>query len=455
MGATSRPRLGIGLQVGYGAAEIGLNAVETALRLYLLIYYTDVVGLRPGLAGLAVAIGLVFDAVTDPVMGAVSDRRRDAPGGRHVFVLVGAGLLATGVVSLFDPPALATQAGKFAWLLGSYAFLNVGLTVMAVPYLAMAGELTGDPHERSVLFAWRMGCANCGAVIAAALPAIVGGSQEASGGVGAMDTVGRVIAAVVVAAGAITWAVTRGARRIAIPDRVTRPFRDLLAPFANPSFRPLAVAYVVATIGIGVNATVALYYYDYRLGLDASQIQAILVVFMGAFTLSIVAWVRIARRCGKLGPLVAGAIALGISTSALYLVLPRGSFVVPLVVGGVGIGSFVGCIALIYSLLTDVVDHDRLRTGAQRAGVYFGLWRFLSKLARAVAVAGTGVVLDAVGFEPGAVPTATVERTLVWLFGPGVGGFFLIAGIVLLRYRFTRAKQEQVQRLLARRAQRD
>ncbi len=448
MRAPSQSRLGVGLQVGYGAAEVGLNAVETALRLYLLIYYTDVVGLRPGLAGLAAAIALVFDAITDPLMGAVSDRRRDAPGGRHVFVLLGAVLLATGVVSLFDPPPVAAQGAKFAWLLGSYCFLNLGLTVIAVPYLAMASELTGDPHERSVLFAWRMGCANCGALIAAALPGLVGG-------VGAMAVAGRVIAAVVVAGGAITWFATRNARRIEVPASRDRPLRDLLSPFANPSFRPLGIAYVVATIGIGVNAAVALYYYEYRLGLDTSQVQAILVVFMAAFTLSIVAWVRIARRFGKLGPLVTGAIVLGASTTVLYLALPRGAFVVPLVVGGIGIGSFVGCIALIYSLLTDVVDHDRVRTGAHRAGIYFGLWRFLSKVARAAAVAGTGVVLEWAGFEPGVVQTPMVERTLVWLFGPGVGVFFLVAGLVLLRYRFTRAKQEQVQRLLRLRARRD
>ena len=91
-------------RIGYSVAETGINAVETLLRLYLLIFYTDAVGLAPGWAGLAVALGLCWDAVTDPLMGYLSDRWYSHLGGRRPFLLLGGLLLAISVYLLFSPP---------------------------------------------------------------------------------------------------------------------------------------------------------------------------------------------------------------------------------------------------------------------------------------------------------------------------------------------------------------
>ena len=114
----------------------------------------------------------------------------------------------------------------------------------------------------------------------------------------------------------------------------------------------------------------------------------------------------------------------------------------------------IGCIVLIDSLLTDVIDHDCIQTGVRRSGVFFGVWRFASKLARAAAIGGTGLVLDMIGFVPNEAQSDDVRRALSILFGPGVGVFFLGAGLLLARYRFTDDKQRQVQRILARRQRR-
>ena len=97
-------------RIGYSVAETGINAVETLLRLYLLIFYTDAVGLAPGWAGLAVALGLCWDAVTDPLMGYLSDRWYSRLGGRRPFLLLGGLLLAISVYLLFSPPFLPSPS---------------------------------------------------------------------------------------------------------------------------------------------------------------------------------------------------------------------------------------------------------------------------------------------------------------------------------------------------------
>lgn len=431
-------------------ADVGINAVETALRLYLLIYYTDRVGLRADLAGLALALGLLWDAVTDPVMGAISDRTAHGRHGRRLFVLLGGVLLAGAAVLLFHPPQLEGQWARFAWLLFAFCFLNTALTVINVPHMAMAGEMTVDPHERSVLFGWRFACMNVGAVLAAALPvALLDGPEDRT--VSAMEPFSWLVAVAVVASAVWTFVATRRVRFHVVPARRRSLFAEFREAFANPTFRPLVLVYIVATIGIGVNSAVALYYYNYHLQLSDQQIQIMVAVLLVVFTASIVFWVRFSRRRGKNRPIVVGASVLGVATSVLYLVLPPGNFVLPLVLGAVGLGALIGCIVLIDSLLTDVIDHDCIRTGVRRSGVFFGVWRFASKLARAAAIGGTGLVLNLIGFVPNEEQTEGVRFALALLFGPGVGLFFLASGVLLARYRFTEEKQRQVQRILARR----
>ncbi len=448
-----RPRLRHTTQIGYATADVGLNLVETAVRIYLLIFYTDEVGLRSGLAGLALGLGLILDAIADPVMGAISDRTRHRFGGRRFYLPWGGILLALGALAVFWPPPLASQTAKFGWLLFAYCFLNVGMTVLAVPFTAMAGEMTEDPHERAIVFGWRFAFANVGAIAAAGLPAVflAGGQRNAK----VMHEVGAVAAVVVVASALCSWWTTRRVQFLHPPLQHEPFFGSFAVALRDRTFRVLLAVYVVATIGIGINAAAALYYYQYRLQMSEPEIQGLLVVFMAMFTLSILGWVAAERRWGKLGPMVVGALVLGVGTSALYLAMTPGHFGFVLGVGGVGLGLTVGCVVLIEAMLTDVIDHDRVRTRRLRSGLFFGVWRFASKLARAIGLGLVALVLEVVGFVPRQAEQAEqVGTALAWLFGPGVGGFFVAAGVILWRYRFDAAKQAQVRRILARRAER-
>jgi GPH family glycoside/pentoside/hexuronide:cation symporter len=423
------------------------------MRLYALVFYTDHVGLDPGLAALALGISIVWDAITDPIMGAISDRTRHRFGGRRGYLPAGGLWLAVGVLLVFWPPELTSQAAKFGWLLVAGCLLNTGMTVLSVPYMAMAGELTEEPHQRAVLFGWRFGFANVGALAAAVVPALLLVGDGSS--VRSMPGTSVAAAAIVVATALVSWRATRSVRFIIAPPAPSGARDTLAAMLRNPTFRPLLLAYVVATAGIGVNAATFLYYYEHHLHLSGERTQLVLVVFLLVFTVSILAWVRLARRYGKRRLMVVGATVLGLGTPLLYLLAPPGGFTIVLVFGAIGLGAFVGCIVLIDAMLTDVLDHDLVRTGRSRAGLFFGVWRFASKLARAIAVAGTGFVLGLAGYREGqATQPDTVDTALVLLFGPGVGVLFLLAAVVLARYRFDERKQAQVRRILARRRSR-
>ena len=438
-------------RIGYSIAETGINAVETLLRLYLLIFYTDAVGLAPGWAGLAVALGLCWDAVTDPLMGYLSDRWYSCLGGRRPFLLLGGLLLGISIYILFSPPSLETTATKFTYLLAGFLFLNTAMTILSVPHMAIAAEITVEPDERSTLFAIRFACGNIGAIFGAGLPGFFASGERLQPIEQrlAMNEMSIWLALVVWGTAGWAWAAIakqpmhRAATHIELRQSLVQIWR-------NSAFRPLLLAYVVATFGVAINGALALYYYRYRLLLEEQAVQLILVVFMLILTLSLVGWVLLSRKLGKLRPLLLGVSLLGFFSCVTYPFFPPGNFWVPLLVGGVLLGSCVGSVVLLDSLLTDVIDYDQVRTGIQRSGVYFGVWRLGAKIARALAVAGAGLVLEVIGFTPNTVQSAEVSEALAWLFGPGVGVFLILAALLLWQYRFDDAKQRQVRRILQR-----
>ena len=439
-------------RLGYSVAETGINAVETLLRLYLLIFYTDAVGLAPGWAGLAVALGLVWDAVTDPLMGYLSDAWYARLGGRRLFLWLGGLLLAGSVYLLFSPPPLTSTAHQFAYLLGSFLCLNTSMTVLSVPHMALAGEMTTDRDERSTLFAIRFAFGNLGAVLGAGLPGVflISAAPSPAEQRLAMSEMSLWLAGIILGTSWLAWKATAKQPMHFHPLRVGL-WESLGRAWNNLTFRPLLLAYVIATFGVAINGALALYYYRYRLRLSEQEVQMVLVVFMLVLTASLIGWVLISRRFGKLRPLLLGVSALGGGSCVTYPFFPPENLWIPLLIGGVVLGSFVGSVVLLDSMLTDVIDYDRVRSGVQRSGVYFGVWRLGAKIARAVAVAGAGLLLESIGFIPNEVQPPEVLTALAWFFGPGVGSFLLVAALILRPYRFDDAKQQQVQRILQRR----
>lgn len=443
------------VQVGYAMADVGINGIELAIRLYLLIFYTDHVGLSASWAGVALAIGLVWDAVTDPVMGAISDRYASTLG-RRVFVWTGGLLSAVSFVLLFAPDLLRpvlpldTEFAKFAWLTFSFCLLNTGMTIVNIPHVAMATEMTELPHERSVLFGWRFACMNVGAIVSAGVPQLfLSGGDDRT--VAVMTPFSFVLAVVVVASSLTTFFATRNVRFRVEPPSDHAFLQQVVESFANRAFWPLLLANVLATVGIGANSAAALYYYRYRLLLPDSQAHELIAIALVVFTVSILVWVALGKRFGKSRPVAWGSLLLGLGTTGVYPFLPAEDFTAVMLTSSIGLGSLLGCIVLIDSLVTDVIDFDTVKSRARRPGVYFGVWRFAAKLARGAAIALAGALLDAVGFVPNQEQTGPVRTAIALLFGPGVGVWFCAAAFVLWRYRFGDEKQRQVQRILARR----
>lgn len=417
------------LGAGYGAAETGIAAAEVVLQLYLLNFYIGR-GLSPSLAGLALALAVAIDALLDPLAGRISDRARFEMGRRRPFILAGAVLLSFGFPALFYPPEAFAEWALFGYLFLLYLFVNLGMTVLSVPHSAFAGELVPEPEQRTGLFGFRL-LFNCLGLLAGVVSGGTSGALDHGAG-------SFVVAGVIAASALVTVIATRGMDRPAIlsPDAIRAP---LLAGFfsalKNRAFVPLLAAFFVAGVGRTLNSSLALYYYEYRLQLSTLEITTIILgLFVLVVSMSIAAWVLLARRFGKKGPAFVGILGLAIMTAVGYPLFPPGKLAGPIAAAVLG-GFFVASIILFESLVADIAEEDSKFKGEPREGVYFGFWKMAAKIARALGLALSGWSLAAIGFSASSAADPDTAFKVALIFGPGVAVFFFIAAGIFLFVR--------------------
>lgn len=442
-------------KIGYGIAQLGVSGVEFAIRIHLLLFYTDVAGLRADLAGYAVAIGVIWDAITDPFMGSLSDHTKTSWGKRRPYILFGGIALAAAYILLFSPPNFQSQEGKFVFLLISYILLNTAMTVIAVPLYALGGELTEDSHERNEVYGWLMFFFGMGTILGVVLPSLALGNLDMEKAslaekAQAYSLASVYLAIVLVLSSTLTFLSTKN-RDLPYTNKPTISpkefFLSLGSVLKNKIFFPFFLSYFVGMVGIGLNGVTALYYYHYRLGLSRWQSDWIIGAFMGLIMVSLPFWIWMANHFGKKKPAFWGGFLLGCLITLAYLFLPPHHFWPPMTIAMIA-GVLGGASVLFYSLVPDIVDYDEAITGEHREGLYFGVLNMGIKMSRALSIALAGNLLSWIGFVPNAEQTPEVSTRLAWIFGPGVGSFIMAGALLLLFMPLTEEKHQRVQKIL-------
>ena len=144
-------------KIAYATGAVPNGIKVDMFTFFLLFYYGNVVGLEPGLAGLAIAIALLFDAFTDPIIGSISDRTNSSIGRRHPYLFASGVPIVVGYIFLFMPRSdwELTQLSLFIWMLSFCIITRFGMTLFDVPHRSFGAEISKDYDERTKLFSWR------------------------------------------------------------------------------------------------------------------------------------------------------------------------------------------------------------------------------------------------------------------------------------------------------------
>lgn len=419
-------------RMGYGMAEIGITGSEVLVRIGLLIFYTNAVGLRPDLAGYAIALSVFWDAITDPIMGKISDHLPFKGQRRRPFIALGSLMLSISLLALFNPPQIEAQAGKFIYLLVSYMFFNTSMTVIAVPHSAFAGDLTNNEEERTELFGWRLFFANAGLILGSVIPGIAIAIFALKSSKADQFASVIIVGSIIISSTA-TLIATKGRDKPPTQEKSPRLLDGIFHSIKQRNFQKLLLAYFVANIGLSLNSALALYYYNYSLELPEPQTRLIIAIFMLVFSICIPLWIVKSKTTSKRLLIFWNILGLGVMTCVAYPLFPIGNSKWPIIAAIFG-GIFIAVVVLLDVAVADEVDRDV--KGEQSAfGAYFGLWKMAGKVARACALAASGQLLHWIQFVPNTPQTEHTSQMLRYLFGPGVGVFLMLAAFMILSYK--------------------
>jgi len=385
-------------RAAYALGDTASNLVFQLSLLYLLFYYTDVLGLSPAAAGLVFVIARVWDAVNNPIMGYLVDHTQARGGNTRVYLRwVPLPLAAATVLLFFCPPGF-TADGRFAWALGTYVVWSMLFTMVNIPYSAMTAQLTGDPRERTALTSARMiGMLAAVVVVSVATEPLVSSFADPAQG-------WLVVAAVYgLLAFGFFEVCLRGTRRLPLAAQPAEAYRlrDVFRVIARN--KPALV--VVVTFFFGASAeyireSSVVYYVTYNMG-DASLIS----LFLGIVVLSMVAgnliipW--LADRWDKAGTFAAGVVLACVSSLAFQFV-PYDQTAWIFALAAVSSLGFSVVSTMGWAMLPDTVEYGEWATGIRSEGILYAVFSFSQKLATAVGGGVVAWILAASGYQSGA-----------------------------------------------------
>ncbi|MEM1233536.1 MAG: MFS transporter [Pseudomonadota bacterium] len=398
--------LSTGQKVGWGLADMGIVVFVMVKQLLVLDFLTNYLGVPVQIAGLVTTGILVFDIITDPVVGYMSDRTHTRFGRRAPWIATGAIILVAGMVGMFAAPEASggSWAGPVTWLGLFFVLATVGFTMAAIPYAATAGEMTEDPAERSRMLAWRMVFASLGILIGGGLlPLLAGGTRE-----GHLSAVIMIAPLVLLSIWASLF-FTRNTPRIEKPSSVS-PSRMLAFVFGNRPFIVLVVLYGIMTMSIAqITAGMpfaAKYLVSDGAGSPAGTVGGglpILTLLFAPFVIGAMIsqplWATISIRASKLTAILSGVVFYCIVLFGLWLALPSSSLpvmVALMLAAGIANGAYQ---AVPWAMYPDLMDVTRAETGEAIEGAFSAVWLFGQKVANALAPAVLGAIIAARGWQ--------------------------------------------------------
>lgn len=403
-----------GQRAGWGLADMGIVVFVMVKQLLVLDFLTNYLGVPVHIAGLVTTGILVFDIITDPIVGYMSDHTQSRFGRRAPWIFSGAVVLALGMVGMFAAPEVAGDSwtGPVVWLGGFFVLSTIGFTMAAIPYAATAGEITDDPAERSRLLAWRMGFASLGILIGGGVvPMLAGGTRE-----GHLSAV-IMIAPLVILSIWISLFATRNAPRIDKPSSLS-PSKMIKFVLGNRPFLILVVVYGVMTLAIAqitAGMPFAAKYLIAQPGAEAGMAFGlpILTLLFAPFVLGAMAsqpvWALISIRGSKITAMTIGLVLYCAVLFGLYLALPSTDLVVMIALmfcAGLTNGAYQ---AVPWAMYPDLMDVTRDQTGEAIEGAFSAVWLFGQKVANAFAPAILGAIIAGAGWQE--TTQGVVEQT--------------------------------------------
>lgn len=432
-------KLSFSNKVGYGVADLGGNLFFTIVNYWLLYFLTDIQGLNPVHAGIAIMIGKIWDAVIDPVIGFISDKTVSRWGRRKPFMVAGLPLLYLLTVLLFTKNAIAIQEWMFVYVTIIYCLVNTAYSIVYVPYYAMLPELTEDYHERTSLFGYRMVFTLIGTIVGSvmALP-IIGIFPSKTEGFIAMSLIFGAVMIIAVILTILLVPTVKYATKM-VQSGI---FKSYLNVFRNKPFVLVIISQSLCFIALVFGQGSVYYFYNYVLKQPDRAILGLICMTIPC-VLFIPVTLALSRKFGKKATWIGGMIVSIVGAISLFFVSNSSLILVLICQSIVGMGSS-ATFVLSGSCVTDTIEFGCLQTSDRSEGSYMGMNVFFQKVGMALGVACTGWILSASGYVANQAQTAEAEFAIRCCMTLIPAAFLAIAVIVINFYPITEKEYKRI-----------
>ena len=411
------------VKLGYGGFEGSYGLIWSIFYVFFMFFATDVVGIKPSLAGLIMMISALGDAISDPLTGIISDRLNTRWGRRRPILLAVAVPFGFITWLLFTDPGWRETATVVYFSIAVIVFYTI-IDLVWTPGLALGAEMTLDYDERTSLAGYRTAWDFAGGIIGSATCLLVvecftkwlGGERT---GWSAMAAAYGIVAAFPIL---LTWRATRGYERYREEEPKLKLNEIWQSVVGNKALLPVIGIYTFAGASFNCIGAVSVYYFTYYLKYSEEQISMLLGVYglVALFWVPVLSW--LGRKIGKRRAIIYVYVVTAFVFASLWLLRPmEGNAEIGLLVA---IMSLASCVApalflIAGAMIADAVEVDEFKTGQRREGVYFSVASFIQKLAIAFVLWGSGFLLEKAGYvagvEQGASAIVAIKTLMSWV----------------------------------------
>ncbi|NMP15481.1 MFS transporter [Thalassotalea sp. Y01] len=452
----------------YGVGQISQGVKDTAFQSFVVFYFSQVLGMPAIMAGFAALIALLVDAITDPLMGDVSDNWHSKWGRRHPFMIAAVIPFPLSLFMLFSPPAGLDQQGLFLWLVCWSIIVRVMLTLFNVPHNALGAELSKDYQERTKIVSYRTFLGYVGGISLSVIALNTFFKVTEQNPYGMLNAQGYSqlgLLAAVIAFVAMVFCILGTKNTIAhLPkapkDQKKVDFKRSFRAFAEAlklrPFRLIFIVQVLTMVAGGAGATFMLYIGSYFFALSPAEISLLtLTIVVGLVPATIIAPV-LSKKIDKMPSLVLCLlVATVFSFSPIILrlltVLPENGspMIMPILFSTyvVGYSFFIAAGIIIGSMLADVADLHATTTRKRQEGIFFAANSFAQKATFGLGTLIAGIGLDVIAF-PKQVDVSQVSAEALFdlgmIAGPVPMLIYLISAYIATKYDLNKTKHTEI-----------
>ena len=452
---SKKENYGLGSRMMYGMAEFYGGGAFVIINTFFTVFLTKALGMPAALAGTIPLVGKIWDAITDPMMGNITDRTVSRFGPKRFYIMVGGIVSALTFIVMWVTLPTRSIAGLYAFYLFMYCLFSTGFTIISVPYNGLLPDMIDDYTIRAKFSNVRMIWSTLGSMVCGLVPTFI---IKDNLDTGAYLRCALLFGFLFFLTSMVTFIGTWEHQKAPVKTSLLESFPQAASVFRSHSFRLFICIYLFGQCGMDFVSGMAVYYVDDVLnGYGNGYFTYLMAVILISQLLGMLVWGPVMAATSKRTTILIGAPMRLIATLGLLAFSREGASIVPVLVltAFIGFGN-AATLTSIFSIMADMAEVDELITSIRRPGIVSGMATFARKISSGTSAAVIGFLLSAVGYDEviannGLRQSAATQQGIVYIyvFVPVILMILLI--IAGIKFPLTGKEFRIVQREIARR----